>query len=334
MFESSAKSLKISVLLLDGFSVLALGSILEPFGLLASECPEVAPRVSLYSITGNVATSATGMPVPCEFGLRDLAESVDGPKMPAHLILCGATTGCIEPGTSVTALLRRAHKAGVSIHAIGNTVWYLAEASQLRGGKATTHWHSLNALDESYFDIEVENTLFTKWGGVTTCAGELAVLDMIMDLIAGISADAAGVVARHLNMQSPRDGKVPQVCQRADQLLSVPQKLRKATDAMAQNLEEPLRIPEIAQYCDISERQLERLFLRHLRTSPMRYYAELRLDRAHQLVSHTNLDLNEVATATGFSTVRTLSKQFRAHYSLTPSQHRAKLDERVASSAG
>lgn len=333
MFESSDGSLKISVLLLDGFSMLALGSILEPFGLLAREYPEGAPSVSIFSITGKAATSDTGLPVSCELGLRALADSLEGAEAPDHLILCGATTGCAEPDASVTAMLHRAQKAGISIHAIGNTVWYLAEAGQLTGGKATAHWHSLSALKESYFDIEVENTLFTKWGGVTTCAGELAVLDMIMDLISGISADAAGVVARHLIMQSPRDGKVPQICQRAEQLLSVPQKLRKATGAMAQNLEEPLRLREIAQYCDTSERQLERLFSRHLRTSPMRYYTELRLARAHQLVSQTNLDLNEVAIATGFSTVSTLSRQFRANYALTPSQHRRKLDGRVASSA-
>jgi transcriptional regulator GlxA family with amidase domain len=51
----------------------------------------------------------------------------------------------------------------------------------------------------------------------------------------------------------------------------------------------------------MSTRQLERLFRRYLNRSPKRYYMELRLQKARNLLMQTDMSVINVALACGFA---------------------------------
>lgn len=57
----------------------------------------------------------------------------------------------------------------------------------------------------------------------------------------------------------------------------------------------------------------------------MRYYLDMRLAAAYQLVTQSGLDLREVALATGFANVCTMSRRFKQQYGKTPSMLRKAL---------
>ena len=61
-------------------------------------------------------------------------------------------------------------------------------------------------------------------------------------------------------------------------------------------------------------RQLERLFRRYVDRSPKRYYLELRLTRARQLIQQTNRSVTEIAVATGFVSPSHFSRAYRARF--------------------
>ncbi|MFB3095292.1 MAG: helix-turn-helix domain-containing protein, partial [Candidatus Acidiferrales bacterium] len=61
-------------------------------------------------------------------------------------------------------------------------------------------------------------------------------------------------------------------------------KLMEAVALMEANLEEPMSLDELAQHVRLSRRQLERLFQKHLSCVPTRYYLDLRLAKARQLL--------------------------------------------------
>jgi AraC-like DNA-binding protein len=64
-------------------------------------------------------------------------------------------------------------------------------------------------------------------------------------------------------------------------------KLTEAVTLMEANIEEPLSTDDIANLVGLSRRQLERLFKQYLGSLPSRYYLELRLQRARQLLLET-----------------------------------------------
>lgn len=100
--------------------------------------------------------------------------------------------------------------------------------------------------------------------------------------------------------------------------------LRLALELMHANIEDPIGIDEIAKHAGLSRRYLERLFRRHVQATPPRYYLELRLSHARQLLQHTSTSLTEVAVASGFVSFPHFCRRFRELFSIAPRQSRAR----------
>jgi transcriptional regulator GlxA family with amidase domain len=94
---------------------------------------------------------------------------------------------------------------------------------------------------------------------------------------------------------------------------------------METNIEEPISPSLLAKYVGMSTRQLERLFRRYLNRSPKRYYMELRLQKARNLLMQTDMSVINVALACGFASPSHFSKCYRAHYQTTPYRERGSL---------
>jgi transcriptional regulator GlxA family with amidase domain len=73
----------------------------------------------------------------------------------------------------------------------------------------------------------------------------------------------------------------------------------------------------------VSRRQLERLFKQHLGTVPSKYYLELRLSRARQLLQQTSKSIVQIGLACGFSSGPHFSSTYRSHFGITPREERA-----------
>ena len=91
---------------------------------------------------------------------------------------------------------------------------------------------------------------------------------------------------------------------------------------MELNIEEPISPSVLAHDVGMSTRQLERLFRRYLNRSPKRYYMELRLQKARNLLMQTDMSVINVALACGFASPSHFSKCYRAHYDTTPYRER------------
>ena len=99
-------------------------------------------------------------------------------------------------------------------------------------------------------------------------------------------------------------------------------KLLKVIEAMENHLEDPLNIPTLAAIVNVSERELERLFSRHLQQSPGRYYRAKRLQRARSLLQQTDRQVVDIAMASGFGSAAHFSRAYRQFFNVAPSQDR------------
>lgn len=310
----------IAVLVLDGFSMLSLGAIVEPFRILREKFPEICPDVQLFGLNNKRANSKSGVVVECEDDGGALHGLVSGRRPPAILLVCSETSGGLsgDERAQVLALLRLAVRQGIRIHSIGSATCLLAETTLLCRGTATTHWSMLAAFQERHPQLDVENALFVANGKLTSCAGELATLDLVIDLIRSLSPEAARVAADFLLIYSIRPGEFLQPGSIANRLRVGPDQLGEAMRIMAENIETPIELTRLAGSCGISLRQLERLFRKHLDATPISYYTSLRLERAYELLTQTNLPLDEIALASGFASVSNFSKKFRTQSGKTP----------------
>ncbi|MDR3689234.1 MAG: AraC family transcriptional regulator [Fimbriimonas sp.] len=91
---------------------------------------------------------------------------------------------------------------------------------------------------------------------------------------------------------------------------------------IADNMNRPLTLKEIATHANVSTRQLTRLFGTFTGTSPAQYIRVLRLDRASALLTRSELPIKELSHQVGFSDVQYFTRCFTAHFGVPPAAYR------------
>jgi AraC family transcriptional regulator of adaptative response / DNA-3-methyladenine glycosylase II len=77
-------------------------------------------------------------------------------------------------------------------------------------------------------------------------------------------------------------------------------------------------IPELAGAFRVSDRHFRRLLTKQLGVSPIQFMQTRRLLLAKQLLTDTNLSINDVALASGFKSLRRFNSLFKERYRLSP----------------
>ncbi len=81
-------------------------------------------------------------------------------------------------------------------------------------------------------------------------------------------------------------------------------------------------VEALAERLGVGERQLRRLFLRHLGASPIAVAQTRRVLLAKQLIAETSLPMTEVALAAGFGSLRRFNETFQSLFQRPPTQLR------------
>ena len=81
-------------------------------------------------------------------------------------------------------------------------------------------------------------------------------------------------------------------------------------------------IGSVAEFADISEVHLRRIFRSALNISPIRYVNLLRLEKAKSMLISSDYTLEEIAFSTGFVDPYYFSRVFKKEYGVSPSSYR------------
>ena len=252
---------------------------------------------------------------------------LDNPLVELHRddtsLLCGGTAIQASTTKKLIGWLRREARRGLVIGGLCTAAYPMAKAGLLDEKKATIHWENQDSFAEEFLEVELTKTVFVCDGNRYTTAGGTSSIDLLLKIIADDHGEElANAVADQMIYSSIRTDQ-------DTQRLSVPTrigvrhpKLSKVIQMMEINIEEPISPSVLAKDVGMSTRQLERLFRRYLDRSPKRYYMELRLQKARNLLMQTDMSVINVALACGFASPSHFSKCYRAHYDTTPYRER------------
>ena len=87
---------------------------------------------------------------------------------------------------------------------------------------------------------------------------------------------------------------------------------------MIQNLSEPIKLKDLSDIAGVSQNQLIRDFKKVYGMTPMRFLLNCRLQYAKNLLDTTEMEITEIAFASGFMDSGYFSKMFRRKYGITP----------------
>ncbi|WP_172330949.1 GlxA family transcriptional regulator [Mangrovicoccus sp. HB161399] len=290
----------------------------------ALECLRIANMVAGETLYSWTMVSCGGADTACSAGA---VFRVDGPLPETRhgdmIVICGGLDIREHAPPALISWLRREARRGGTIAGICTGAYALARAGLLDNRRATIHWENNESFAEEFADVLLSKAVFAHDGNRLTCAGGTAVIDMMLSLIArDHGPETAAAVADQMIYSAIR---TDQDVQR----LSVPSrigvrhaKLSEVIQRMEANIEEPVSPTILARDAGLSTRQLERLFRRYLARSPKRYYMELRLQKARNLLLQTDMSVINVALASGFASPSHFSKCYRAQYGATPYRER------------
>lgn len=312
---------EIGFVLLPRFSMAALGSalgIVEAINDVAGEERIRAHIVSLVGGAGSVIKSAGQISIVSTRGI-DAMQSLD-------TILVVGDTPLPETGfDDLLAGLRMAEARGVRLGGIGTGAWLLARAGVLNGYRATIHWPYTALFAERFPDVVVSSHIFEIDRERVTAAGGQAAQDLMLALATNhFGPELTADVMDQLGIERARSQDERQRVPLSARIGGGQPKLTEAVSLMEANFEEPLPTEEIARLVGVSRRQLERLFKQHLDSLPSRYYLEMRLARARQLLRETSQSILQIGLACGFSSGPHFSSAYRAHFGITPRDERTR----------
>jgi transcriptional regulator GlxA family with amidase domain len=302
--------------LVESFSLLSFASVLDALRIANRMAEGPLYNWILLGEGGDLVSCSAGTSFSVDYDLIEL-------KRDDTVFLCGGIN--IQKNTSKRLLnwLRRESRKGLLVAGLCTAAYTMAKAGILDGKKATIHWENQDSFAEEFTNIELTKSVFIIDGQRMTTAGGTSSIDLILKIIAdNHGEELANAVADQLIYSSIRTDQDTQRLSVQTRIGVRHPKLSMVIQMMEKNIEEPISPSLLAKDVRMSTRQLERLFRRYLNRSPKRYYMELRLQKARNLLMQTDMSVINVALACGFASPSHFSKCYRSHYQKTPYRER------------
>jgi AraC family carnitine catabolism transcriptional activator len=307
----------IGLLLLPAFTHLAMSAIIEPLFIANWLSGKPLYRWRTLSRDGRPAVAWSEVKVPVDAGLED---KIDYDSL---FVLASFDLKGLAKDRALKAWLRRVARHGATIGSIETASEIVAAAGLLDGMAVAVHWDNLVGFAESHPRCQAVAKLYTAAPGRLTCAGNSAILDMMLHLISEEHGDAfAKEIASYLMLPGWRRGDEDQPAPWVTARRAVDPVLEKALAQMESHIEEPLSCGVIARRVGVSSRQLQRLFARALGTTPVRHYQRIRLSRAHALLQQTDLSVTEISVGAGFGSLEHFCRLYRREFGCRPRDDR------------
>ncbi len=307
---------RIGILTIDGFAALSYAALTEPM-----RAANWLARRTLYEM---VDFSATGQPIRSSGSMVIMphakAEQVEDLD---YLFVVAGGEPVTFTNTTVQPWLTRLARAGVPLGGVSGGPIVLAQAGLMAGRRMTVHWEYVTALAEVSPHLVIERTLYVIDRDRVTCAGGSAPMDLMHALITQHHGKAFATLVSDWFMHTEvRPSAGPQRSGLVERVGSNNAAILDAVEAMEAHVAEPVSLDNLAQITGLSARQLNRLFSEKLGRPTMRYYRELRLDKAQSLLRNSPLSLTEIALATGFANSSHFSRAYAAQFGHPPSSYR------------
>ncbi len=307
----------IGFLLVPQFSMMAFTTSIEPIRAANRMAGKTLYTWHIYSLDGKAVTASNNVEITPDGALTDALDH-------DVLFVCSGLRARKYLNKPMSGVLRSLARRGVAMGAVCTGTIILADAGLLDGYRCTLHWEYIEGFAEIYPDHDITARVYEIDRNRYTCSGGTAPLDMMVHSIALDHGEKlANEVADQMLHGFDRERQRRQRPTLKARTNITHAKLLAAIGYMESHTESLISMSSLAKTVELSPRQLERLFKQYLHTTPARYYLELRLIRASQLVKQTGLTLLQIAVSTGFSSQSHFSRVYARQFGHAPSFDRS-----------
>ena len=228
--------------------------------------------------------------------------------------------------------LKTLWQQGSTLIGVGTGACFLAESGLLDHHSATTHWHYVDQFKRDYPKVVLKPDFFITQSERIYCAASLnALADIVVHLIDQFYGRSA---ANHVERNFSHEIRKPYEEQRylegavdrhPDELIA------QIQFWMRTNLSSQATLAQVAQQFGISQRTFTRRFKAATGTRATEFWQQLKINAAKELLSSSNLSIQEIADMVGYLDQGHLTRIFKQALGATPTEYRAMVRKKLFS---
>lgn len=314
------RQLSIGFILADRFTLTAFSSFVDVLRLAADAGDSSRPIRCKWRIL-----SPDLEPVYASCGLRIHPDDRFGdPRDYDYIVVVGGLVEHIETkNTEYTKFLQRAAAARVPLVGLCTGSFILHDAGLMDGYKCCVSWFHRADFLERFEGLEpVSDQIYVVDRDRLTCSGGSSAAHL-----------AAFIVEKHIGRRYARKSLsiliVDEVFDSGKaqpnlplQLSTNDNQLQRALIIMQQNLENGIKISNLASALSLSRRTLEGRFRKEFGATPLEVMNLIRLEKAKQLLTNSQVSISQVSLSAGFCDSSHMYKVFMQKEGRSPSDYR------------
>jgi transcriptional regulator GlxA family with amidase domain len=268
-------------------------------------------------------------PITCLCGLRVLPDlSIGEPDVSIDTLI---VAGSLDPGRKASPRLIDWVRQSASSTRRYGSVWtgafLLGAAGLLDNRKVTTQSEFAQALAAAFplAIVESDRTVLRD-GALFTAAGVAAGIDLALSLVEeDHGASFALAVARSLSLFAPRTIPQSQLSKLLASHAVSRSPIQLVQDWIRDNFQLQLSVQVLAQRAGMGDRTFARVFRSKVGVTPIEFVEATRVEVGRRLLEETDLPLQRVAPACGFSTPQAFRRAFHRRFGIMPARYRSRL---------
>jgi transcriptional regulator GlxA family with amidase domain len=317
---AEAAKLRVGFVLTHNFTLTAFSSFVDVLRLAADEGDRSRPISCTWQVMspGRWPTRSS-----CGVEIHPTSDLID-PSEFDYVVVVGGLLHGMPPLPKAIGDYLKAAAGRTKLVGVCTGSFVLCRLGLMNRRKCCVSWyHYRDFLEEFPTLVPVADQLFVVDGDRITCSGGYGVADLAARLVTQHLGEAATQKALNiLLIDRPRAASSAQPAPPIAEDASENARVSRALLLMEQNLAEPLPIASIADRLHLSVRQLERLFVGHLGTTPQESYLALRLRHGRWMLANSKASAGRIAAHLGFADGSHFGRVFKVKYGETPAAYR------------
>jgi transcriptional regulator GlxA family with amidase domain len=225
---------------------------------------------------------------------------------------------------AIVAWLRKVIQPGHKLIMLCSGALLAAHAGLLDNRTCTTHYVDCEELAALAPRAKLQlNRLYVKDGNFYSSAGATAGVDLMLHVLHElVEIECVLRVAQYLVIYLRRSGSDPQLSPWLEGRNHMHPVVHRVQDAIGGDPARSWTRAQLEKIAGASGRHLSRLFLEHTGMAIVDYRNRLRVAIAKELLSQSQLDMENIAERAGFESTRQLRRAWSRVFATTPKQGR------------
>ncbi|TQV72952.1 helix-turn-helix domain-containing protein [Aliikangiella marina] len=285
------------------------------------QCPDRRWKchvVSALSPAGEPVEYARGLSIVPKFDLASAPEA-DAIFLPP---IWGNPDIVVDRSPVLIRWLQAQNERGAQICATGTGVGLLARAGLLDDKVATTHWYYFDEFERKYPNVNLQRHHFITQAGNLFCCGSInALVDLTVYFIENkFGKEVSQVIEQHFSHEINRTYDKPWYTTGASR--HPDEGIIEVQDWMQSHYSQHFNLKSLAKMANMSVRNFSRRFKAAVGKSALSYGADLKIQKAQEMLKDTNLSHQAIADRVGFKDAGYFARQFKIKNKMTPGEYR------------